>query len=163
MPRKSRVWSESCGGAYSCCAGVPTPETNATANARAAARPAERVHCQSLFMFARGVAFGARVVVHAALAFVAIVVNDLVFRGIAAQRQVHGPRSSEHRWILNRRVVGDGVRAGHLEALDDVLVFVDEIAVHVEPGAPVEVGDIDDESIALPMPARVAVPRPVVL
>ena len=64
--------------------------------------------------------------------------------------------------IFDRCVVGDGVRAGHREALDDVLVFVHKVGVHVEPASAVEIGDVYDERVALPMAARVSVPCPVV-
>src|ERR1700691_6101654 len=98
MPRKSGVPSGRRGGekgaafalaAGDCAAALypAAPMPVAAASAAAAIRAVNAI----LFMLARGVAFRARVVVDVALAFMAIVVDDLIGQRIALQIQVHRP------------------------------------------------------------------------
>jgi xylan 1,4-beta-xylosidase len=80
----------------------------------------------------------------------------------AFQRKAELDRLHEHGGVRDGGLVQNRVAIDQRESLEHVLVLVDEVARHVQPGPAVEVADVDDERVALPTAARVSVPSPVV-
>ena len=65
-----------------------------------------------------------------------------------------GPGSRPRRWILDRDGVLDRVRVETCPPFDEMQVFLGSLEVRL--GA--EIGDVDDQRIALPASSRVAPP-----
>ncbi len=101
-------------------------------------------------------------VLPAALALEAAVLEDLLLRRHAFERKAELDRLHEHGRVRDRGLVQNRVAIDQRESLEHVLVLVDEVPRHVEPGPAVEVADVDDERVAVPTTARVSAPSPVV-
>ena len=134
------------------------PPTAAASMARRARRAVDEPHCCPRLL----AAVFLRVVLQAALAFETAVFEDLLLGGHAFQREAHLNRLDEHCRVGDGGLVQNRVGIDQREPLDHVFVLVDEVTRHVEPCAAVEVAHVDDERVAFPAAARVAVPRPVV-
>src|SRR3954470_8677894 len=92
--------------------------------------------------------------------FDALEVEQLrVLLDAAVERHADLPRPRESLRILDRRFVGNDVRAGAREPLDDVQLIAVEIAGAIEPGLIVEALGIDDEALAFPLADRLSHPR----
>ena len=75
----------------------------------------------------------------------------------AAHGERQRPRPREHVRVFDGRFVANRVGAVEAPALDYAERFAVEAAMRVEPRQVVEVGDVDDQRVAFPAPARVAV------
>src|SRR5207244_3745176 len=96
---------------------------------------------------------------HPVVALVARVLEHLVVV-VFLPRQQERPRSRPHRRIVDRRFVVDGLRADAREALDEMQASLRDAS---ELLLVREVRRIDDQGVALPVTARVAVPLPDLL
>src|SRR4249920_677048 len=89
-------------------------------------------------------------------AFVLEQLSVLLFMSIEEHAHLPGPR--EPLRILDRGFVPDVIRSRRGVALDDMQRIAVKITGSIEPGLIVEVGDVDDERVAVPSAAGVAHP-----
>src|SRR5262249_32458268 len=83
-----------------------------------------------------------------------LVVEPVVLLALSREILFDGPGPGPHRRILDRHDVFQADRTGAPPALHQVKIFARALIV----GLRTEVGDVNDEGVALPTPARIAVP-----
>src|SRR5438105_14826180 len=81
-------------------------------------------------------------------------INSVLLVALPAELLLDGPGLGPHGRIFDRNLVGERLRPGARPALNEVQV----LARAKEIGLRTEIGHVDDERVALPMAARVAVP-----
>src|ERR1051325_7956419 len=93
--------------------------------------------------------------IHVALVFEQLRVGF----AMPVEQHADGPGTSERLAVLNPSLIREEIRFSARDALDNMQRVAMEISRPVEPGLRIEIGDIHDQRLALPMPARIADPE----
>src|SRR2546430_12146650 len=83
-----------------------------------------------------------------------LVVEPVVLVALPREILLGGPGPGPHRRILDRHGIFERIGTSAPPALDQMKVLASALVV----GLRTEVGDVDNEGVALPTPARIAIP-----
>ena len=83
-----------------------------------------------------------------------LVVEPVVLVALPRELLLGSPGPGPHRRIFDRHGIFERIGTGAPPALDQMKVLARALVV----GLRTEVGDVDDEGVALPTPARIAIP-----